>query len=115
MTRETKLLRALPGMLLVGLALASGLLYIVGLDLATDYPEVAHLRLPTYVAVLVGLAAVVMGVKIVFDLLSVVERGEAFSPWFAAEVVTLVFTLVALLERLFSAELEHRQDNELTV
>ncbi|MEO8555942.1 MAG: hypothetical protein ABI474_04660 [Actinomycetota bacterium] len=37
-------------------------------------------------------------------------------PWFAAEVVTLfLFALVALLERLFGAALELRQDNELTV
>jgi len=36
--------------------------------------------------------------------------------WFAAEVVTLfLYTLVALLERLFSAALELRQDQELTV
>ena len=102
-----------------------------------------------------------MGVKVVFDLLAVVDQGEAFSlrtvrllrrlkvlvgitaayevlglvgvlvavsvamgqtkgqmllPWFAAEVVTLfLFTLVALLERLFAAALELRQDNELTV
>ena len=37
-------------------------------------------------------------------------------PWFAAEVVTLfLFTLVALLERLFAAALELRQGSELTV
>ena len=161
MTRETRLLRVLLVMLLVGLVMASGLLYIVSLDLAAAYPELAHLRLPIYVAVLVGLVPVVMGVKVVFDLLSVVDQGEAFStrtvrllrrlkvlvgitaayevlglagvsaaawvamgqtkaymllPWFAAEVVTLfLFTLVALLERLFAAALELRQDNELTV
>jgi Protein of unknown function (DUF2975) len=161
MTRETKLLRVLLVMFLVGLVLASGLLYIVSLDLAAVYPKLAHLRLPIYVAVLVGLIPVVVAVKVVFDLLSVVDQGEAFStrtvrllrrlkvlvgitaayevlglagvsaatwvamgqtkaymllPWFAAEVVTLfLFTLVALLERLFSAALELRQDNELTV
>lgn len=161
MTRETKLLRVLLVMFLVGLVLASGLLYIVSLDLAAVYPEVAHLRLPIYVAVLVGLVPVIVAVKVVFELLSVVDQGEAFSPqtvrrlrrlkvligitaayevlglagvlvavevamgqtnaymllpWFAAEVVTLfLFTLVALLERLFSAALELRQDNELTV
>jgi hypothetical protein len=37
-------------------------------------------------------------------------------PWFAAEVVALfLFTLAALLEGLFAAALELRQDNELTV
>jgi hypothetical protein len=148
-------------MLLAGLVMASGLLYIVSLDLAAVYPELAHLRLPIYVAVLVGLVPVIVAVKVVFDFLSVVDQGEAFStrtvrllrrlkvlvgitatyevlglagvlvatwvalgqtkaymllPWFAAEVVTLfLFTLVALLERLFAAALELRQDNELTV
>lgn len=161
MTRETRLLRVLLVMFLVGLVLASGLLYIISLDLAAAYPKLAHLRLPIYVAVLVGLVPVVVAVKVVFDFLSVVDQGEAFStrtvgllrrlkvlvgitaayevlglagfsaaawvamgqtkaymllPWFAAEVVTLfLFTLVALLERLFSAALELRQDNELTV
>jgi Protein of unknown function (DUF2975) len=100
-------------------------------------------------------------VKVVFDFLSVVDQGEAFSirtirllrrlkvllgitaayltlglagtwvavwvamgqtkgsmvlVWFSAEVVTLfLYTLVALLERLFSVALELRQDHELTV
>lgn len=161
MTRETKLLRLLLVMFLVGLVLASGLLYIVSLDLAADYPDLAHLRLPIYVAVLVGLIPMIVAVKVVFDFLSVVDHGEAFAPltvrllrrlkvlfgvtaayltlgligvwaavwvalgqtkgtmllgWFAAEVVTLfLFTLVALLERLFAAALQLRQDNELTV
>ncbi len=161
MIRQTKLLRALLVMFLVGLVLASGLIYIISLDLAETYPKVAHLRLPVYVAVIVGLVPVVVAVKVVFDLLRVVDQGEAIStptvrllrrlkvlvgitagyevlglvgvwvaawvsmgqtkaymllPWFAAEVVTLfLFTLVALLERLFGAALELRQDNELTV
>ena len=148
-------------MFLVGLVLASGLLYIVSLDLAAVYPELANLRLPIYVAVLVGLVPVIVAVKVVFDFLGVVDQGEAFSVqtvrllrrlkvllgitaaylvlglvgvsaatwvamgqmipssllvWFAGEVVTLfLFTLVALLERLFAAALELRQDNELTV
>jgi len=161
MTRETRLLRVLLVMFLVGLVLASGLLYIISLDLAAAFPEVAHLRLPIYVAVLVGLIPVIVAVKVVFDFLSVVDQGEAFSVqtvrllrrlkvllgitaaylvlglvgvsaatwvamgqmipssllvWFAGEVVTLfLFTLVALLERLFAAALELRQDNEPTV
>ena len=161
MTRETRLLRVLLVMFLVGLVMASGLIYIVSLDLAALYPELAHLRLPIYVAVLVGLVPMVVAVKVVFDLLRVVDQGEAFSlqtvrllqrlkvlfgitatylvlglvgvsvaiwvamgqshpsillGWFAAEVVALfLFTLAALLERLFAAALELRQDNELTV
>ena len=161
MTRETKLLRVLLVMFLVGLVLAGGLLYIISLDLATAYPKMAGLRLPIYVAVLVGFIPMIVAVKVAFDLLRVVDQGEAFSlrtvrllqrlkvlvgitaaylvigvvgiwvaaaaamgqakgyvllPWFAAEVVTLfLFTVVALLERLFAAALEFRQDNELTV
>jgi|GEM_PF-1021156 Protein of unknown function (DUF2975) len=161
MTRETRLLRVLLVMFLVGLVLASGLLYIVSLDLAAVYPKLANLRLPAFGAVLVGLVPVIVAVKVVFNFLSVVDQGEAFSTrtirllrrlkmligitaayltlglagawvaawvaiaqtkasmmlvWFAAEVVTLfLYTLVALLERLFSAALELRQDHELTV
>jgi len=161
MIRETKILRALLSMFVVGLVLASGLLYIVSLDSAALYPELAHLRLPIYVAMLVGLVPTIVAVKVVLDLLGVVDQGEAFSPrtvrllrrlkvlfgitaaylvlglagvsvaiwsamgrthpsillgWIAAEVVVLfLFTLVALLERLFAAALELRQDNELTV
>ena len=161
MAQQTKLLRVLLVMFLAGLVLASGLIYIVSLDLAAVYPELAHLRLPIYVAVLVGLVPVVVAVKVVFDLLRVVDQGEAFSlqtvrllqrlkvlfgitaaylvlglvgvsvaiwvamgqthpsillGWFAAEVVALfLLTLAALLERLFAAALELRQDNELTV
>lgn len=148
-------------MFLVGLVMASGLIYVVSLDLAAVYPELAHLRLPIFVAVLVGLVPMIVAVKVVFDLLGVVDLGEAFSlltvrllrrlkvlfgitagylvlglvgvsvaiwaamgrthlsillGWFAAEVVALfLFTLAALLERLFAAALELRQDNELTV
>jgi len=161
MTRETKLLRVLLVMFLVGLVMASGLIYIVSLDLAAVYPELAHLRLPIYVAVLVGLVPMIVAVKVVFDLVGVVDLGEAFSlrtvrllrrlkvlfgitvaylvlglvgvsvaiwvamgqthpsillGWFAAEVVALfLFTLAALLERLFTAALKLRQDNKLTV
>src|SRR5450756_1124122 len=80
MTRETRVLRVLLVMFLVGLVLASGLLYIVSLDLAAVYPELANLRLPIYVAVLVGLVPVIVAVKVVFDFLGVVDQGEAFSP-----------------------------------
>jgi hypothetical protein len=139
----------------------SGLLYLVSLDLAEGDPELAHLRLPFYLAILLGLVPTMVAVKVVLNLLRVVDEGEAFSPrtvrllgrlkmlfgitavylllglvgvsvaiwsvigqthpsillgWLAVEVVVLfLFTLVALLERLFAAALELRQDNELTV
>lgn len=79
MTRETRFIRVPLVMFLVGLVLASGLLYIVSLDLAAAYPKLEHLRLPIYVAVLVGLIPVIVAVKVVFEFLSVVDQGEAFS------------------------------------
>jgi hypothetical protein len=157
MNQETRILRVLLVMFVAGLVLASGLLYIVSLESAANFPEFAHLRLPIYVAMLVGLVPLIVAVKVVFDLLRVVDLGEAFSAptvrllrrlkvlfgitvaylvlglagisvafgqthpgillgWLAAEVVALfLFTLAALLERLFAAALELRQDNELTV
>ena len=79
MTRETKLLRVLLVMFLVGLVLAGGLLYIISLDLATTYPKMADLRLPIYLAVLVGFIPMIVAVKVAFELLRVVDQGEAFS------------------------------------
>jgi len=161
MNRETTSLRALLVVFTFGLALASGVLYLVSLDFAASYPELAHLRAPIYIAMVAGLIPTIVAVKVVFNLLTVVDDGEAFSPetvqllrqlkvlfgitaaylalgfvgvsialwaaigqghvsillgWIAGEVVALfLVTLAALLERLFAAALELRQDNELTV
>ena len=79
MTRETRLLRVLLVLFLVGLVPASGLLYIVSLDFAGVDPKLAHLRLRIYFAVLVGLVPVIVAVKVMFDFLGVVDQGEAFS------------------------------------
>ena len=49
------MLRVLLVMFVLGLLLASGLLYIVSLDLAAQHPELARIRMPVYVAMLVGL------------------------------------------------------------
>lgn len=157
MTRDTGILRALLVVLLVVLLMGSGLLYLASVEAAQDWPELAHLRLPTYLAVVVGLLPVVAAIKAVFAFLSVIDRGEAFSTrtveilrhlrlligafagyfalglvgfwavtgmmhitlvfaWLVLEVAALfLFTMVALLERVFVAALELRQDNELTV
>ncbi len=157
MRRETTLLRWLSGMVLFGLVLACGILYILSVESADSWPELAHLQLPIYVAVVVGVIPVVLGVRSVFDFLEVVDQGEAFSArtvhilhrlrlligafagyfvlglvgfwtvvgmihptllfaWFALEVTALfLFTLVALLERIFVAALGLREDHELTV
>src|SRR5687767_5554005 len=79
MARETKFLRLLLVALLLVLVLACGLLYIFSLESAQAWPELAHLRLPIYVAVLVGLIPVAWAIRSVFDFLGVVDRGDAFS------------------------------------
>ena len=93
MTRETITLRVLLGMLLFALLLGAGLLYLASLESARNWPELAHLRLPTYVAVMAGLVPVIVAVKIVFDFLTVVEDGEAFS----AETLMLLRRLRLLI------------------
>lgn len=157
MTTETAALRALLILVMLVMALACGFLYLVSLESAQSWPGLAHLRLPTYLAVLAGLIPVVVAVRSVFELLRMVERGEAFSAgavalfrrlmvlvavfagyytlglvcfwawtglmhpslllaWFALEVTALfLFAAAALLARLFTAALQLRQDNELTV
>jgi len=78
-------------------------------------------RLLRRLKVLVGITAAyevlgLVGVLVAVSVAMGQTKGQMLLPWFAAEVVTLfLFTLVALLERLFAAALELRQDNELTV
>lgn len=157
MKRDTGILRCLLALLLLVLLMGSGLLYLASLEGAQNWPELAHLRLPIYLAVLIGLIPVVAAIRAVFAFLAVVDRGEALSTrtveilrrlrllvglfaayfvlglvgfwavtgmmhasllftWFGLEVAALfVFTMVSLLERVFVAALELRQDNELTV
>ena len=79
MTRHTRLLRLLLVLVLVVLVLAAGLLYVVSLDSARSWPELAHLQLPIYLAVIGGLVPVVVAIRLVFDLLAVVDRGDVFS------------------------------------
>ena len=78
--RQTLVLRGLLVLFLTGLLLASGLLYIVSLDLAAQYPELAQMRMPIYLAILVGCLPVVVAVQVVFALLRVIDQGGAFSP-----------------------------------
>ena len=59
--------------------LGCGLLYVLSLESAQAWPELAHLRLPVYLAVLAGFVPVIMAIASVFDLLEAVDRGAAFS------------------------------------
>lgn len=76
---ETRILRCLLVLFLLGLALGCGLLYALGLESARAWPELAHLRLPVYLAALVGCVPVVLVIRSVFEFLDVVDRGAAFS------------------------------------
>lgn len=157
MRRETRMLRWLSGMLLFGLLLSAGILYVLSMESADAWPELAHLQVPIYLAVVVGFIPVALGIRSVFSLLRVVDRGEVFSVetveilhrlrqligvfagyfavglvgfwtvvgmmhptllflWFALEVSALFgFVVVSLLEGIFTAALEMREDHELTV
>lgn len=154
---QTKLLRVLLCMAMFALLLGCGLLFLVSLDAARNWPAFAYLRLPVYIAIVVGLTPIVGAIKSAFDFLTIVDNGDVFSAdtirilrrirlligvfaayftlglvafwittrlmhptllfeWFALEIAALfLFTMLALLERLFTAALELRQDNELTV
>jgi len=96
MIRETKILRALLVMFVVGLALASGLLNITSLDFAALYPELAHLRLPIYICVVGGLVQTLVGVTVAIWAALGRSHPSIVLGWFAAA-------------------LELRPDNEMTV
>jgi len=157
MARATSFLRLLLVVLLFVRALVCWALYALSLESARAWPELAHLRLPVYLAVVAGFIPVVMGIASVFDFLGAVDDDAAFSDrtieilrrlrlltgvvagyvcvvfggfwiagglmhptlvflWFVAEVAALfLFTMVAVLERIFVAASELRQDSELTV
>ena len=79
MLRETRFLRILLVLLLLGLVLGCALLYALSLESARAWPELAHLRLPVCLAALAGFVPVVMASRSVFDLLEAIDRGAAFS------------------------------------
>src|SRR4051794_17675692 len=79
MTRETRILRWLLGLLLLALVLGCGLLYGLSLEEAQARPELAHLRLPVYIAAVGGILPVVAAIMSVFGFLTAVDEGAAFS------------------------------------
>lgn len=90
---STLFLRLLLAVLLFLLLVGAGLLYLIGVEMAWVYPEAAHLRIPIYLACLVGLIPVTMGVVVAYRFLRFVDRGEAFSE----ETVRLLHRLRWLL------------------
>lgn len=79
MLKQTVALRALLVLVLLVVAVGCALLWVVGLDSARAWPELAHLRVPVYLGVVAGLVPVALAVLAVLRLLRVVDRGEAFS------------------------------------
>ncbi|WP_156250078.1 DUF2975 domain-containing protein [Pseudactinotalea terrae] len=146
------LLIALVFVVLLGLVV----LFQLGDETARQFPEVARWTTPVFLGIALGTVPVFAGMTVTWGLLTVIDRGEAFSDdairrlrtlrlliaasavwftigligmlalglghpsvlivWFAAEAVGLfLFTLVALLERLFASGARYRTDSELTV
>jgi uncharacterized membrane protein len=79
MSRYTGLLRLLLALVTVVVAMGCGLLYVVSLDLAASYPEVAHLRVPIFLAVVACLVPGLVAVHALWMFLGLVDRDEAFS------------------------------------
>ncbi|WP_158542965.1 DUF2975 domain-containing protein [Phytoactinopolyspora halophila] len=64
---------------LFALIVGCGFLYFLSLESAQNWPTLAHLRLPIYVASLIGLIPVAAAIMSMFDFLRVVDRGHQFS------------------------------------
>lgn len=76
---KTHVLRLLLAALAVGVLLGAGVLYLFSLESAAAWPEYAHLRMPTYLGVVVGFVPVLVGIGLLFRFLRLVDAGEAFS------------------------------------
>ncbi|MCL2465525.1 MAG: DUF2975 domain-containing protein, partial [Micrococcales bacterium] len=79
MKRATTFLRVLLALVPLAVAVAALVLYSISSDMARDYPELAHLQVPVFVGVVIGMAPVVAAVIGVFVFLRAVDRGDAFS------------------------------------
>lgn len=76
---HTGLLRVLIVLLGLGLALAAGLLHVMSLDMAVAFPEAAHLPIPIFVAVVVGLLPGLVALHALWMILDLVDHGAACS------------------------------------
>lgn len=79
MTWKTLVLRFLLVLLLAVLVLGSVFLHFASLESARNWPNLAHLRLPIYLAVLFGFTPVVAAMISVFEFLGMVDRGDVFT------------------------------------
>lgn len=79
MARHIGFLRFLLVALAVAVLAGCGLLYLASVESAAAWPELAHLQMPVYVAVVVGLVPVAVAIASVFGFLRAVDNGEAFS------------------------------------
>ena len=86
MTRQTALLRTVLVAVLIGMLVGAGLLYLASMESATNWPTLAHLRIPVFVLVVLAFIPLV-GVDILgFRFLRLVDHGDVFSE---ATVTTL--------------------------
>lgn len=102
MHHQTRLLRCLLVVCLFTLVLGCGFLYLVSLDSARNWPSLAYLRVPIYVATLVGCIPVVVIIKFGFDILSVVDRGEIFSDYTIQRLSRRIRLFIGILASYFT-------------
>ena len=96
----TDLLRILLGLLVLLLAAAALVLHAISLEEAQAWPELAHLRVPVYLATVVGAVPVLLAIAVAFDLLRVVDDGRTRS-----DHVLRPLRLLAALSAAFAAYL----------
>jgi hypothetical protein len=76
----TVVLRGLLLVLAAGVAFAYLLLYLVSVDLAKEYPALAHFQLPLFFTAVVAAIPSLVALQALWSFASLVAKGEAFSP-----------------------------------
>jgi len=76
----TVVLRGLLLVLAAGVAFAYLLLYLVSVDLAHQYPVLAHFRLPLFATAVIAVIPGMVALQALWSFATQVARGEAFSP-----------------------------------
>lgn len=67
-------------MLAAGVAFAYLLLYLVSVELADQYPVLAHLQQPLFITAVVAAIPSLVALHALWSFASLVAKGEAFSP-----------------------------------